>query len=80
MSWETARKWLRFEIPRRLGMRLSITGMKAGTATAPRNRPVQSREGTAGRTQAATTIKNVQGAARLRRRLSTIFQRPCAGM
>jgi hypothetical protein len=54
MSRPTARRWLRLEIPDRRGRRLSTTGIKAGTATAPTSRPVQRSAETAGKIQAAT--------------------------
>ena len=75
-----ARRWLRLEIPSRRGRSPARTGSAAGTIDVARMKAVQRPVATDGSVQAAISVARVRGADRLRRRLSSIFQRAMPGM
>ena len=72
--------WVRFEIPSRRGRIPDRKGRRAGMAMLTRTRAVQSLASMKGRSHPASKARKAAGAERVRRRLSTIFQRPISGI
>ncbi len=76
----TARKWLRFEIPRRCGISPVKTGKRGGIAMAASTNVVQITGEANGSVHPAIKVKKAAGADSVRRRLSSIFQRLIGGI
>ena len=75
-----ARRWLRLEIPARRGGSPPRTGTTSGIMIARRSSAVHRPAETDGSVHAATSVATASGADRVRRRLSSIFQRAIAGI
>ena len=76
----TPLKWLRFEIPRRCGIKPIKTGKSGGMAMVASTNDVQITGEANGSVQPPTKVKKAAGADSVRRRLSSIFQRLMAGI
>ena len=72
--------WLRFEMPRPRGSAPVTTGGSVGSAIIARTNAVQTIGDAPGTVQPATSVRKAVGADSVRRRLSSIFQRPIMGI
>src|SRR5216683_7539921 len=79
-SLSTARRWLRLEIPLRRGFSPTRNGSRAGIAIVARMNRVHIQGDTGGSSQLTINVRKAAGAERVRRRLSSIFQRPIVGI
>src|SRR6266571_9480433 len=78
-SRPTARRWLRLEMPRFLGISPLKAGRNAGTAMVGRTKRVHVAGEVPRMAHAPVNVRKALGADRERRRLSAIFQRPISG-
>ena len=78
-SRPTARTWLRLEMPRLRGMMPPSTGKMAGPAMVARMNALHTAGEVPGTTHATRSVRKAVGADMVRRRLSSIFQRPIIG-
>ena len=79
MSRPTARAWLRFEIPRPRGITPPSTNNDAGTAIVATTNALHTAGDPPGTSQATSSVSTAARAESVRRRLSSIFQRPITG-
>ena len=79
-SRPTARTWLRLEIPRPRGMAPVSTGSSVGSPMVATTNAVHIAGPPAGSVQPTASVSSAAGADSVRRRLSSIFQRPMAGI
>src|SRR5436305_3353834 len=70
-----ARKWLLLEMPPDRGCSPTTKGMRAGIATISRIKRVHIQTDTCGNSQPTSSVRNMEAATRVRRKLSSIFQR-----
>lgn len=76
----TPRRWVRLEMPDRLGMTSATAGRSAGSAIVARTKVVHTRGAPRGTAQLATRVSQAAGGDKVRRRLSTIFHTPMSGI
>ena len=79
-SAPSASKWLRSVTPARRGTMAPATGMRGGSRIVSRTQPVHTDAAANGNTNPASKANMQAGADNVRRRLSSILQRPIAGM
>ena len=76
----SALRWLRTVIPVRSGITAATTGIRVGSTMVTSTKKVQIAAASNDKVHPTSKARTAAGAESVRRRLSTIFQRPIAGM
>ena len=79
-SVPSAPRWLRGVIPARRGTTAPVIGISEGSNMVSRTQPIHTDAAANGNAKPANKASMPAGADSVRRRLSSIFQRPIAGM